>query len=115
MTIQIIDLKFWRSKLNLFLSQSKQQQEKHSAAAEWFSQGEGDPWHTSSPQITDPWASKSGSDVWEMVKYSDPFSVHYSTTSPIEDHPEFSSSSTAGPNSFSTVSTASLSTEGSDG
>lgn len=58
--------------------------------------------------------SKSGSDLWEMVEYSDPFSVHYGTTSPIEGHPEFSSSSMASPNSFSAVSTVSLSTEGPD-
>ena len=58
--------------------------------------------------------SKSGSDLWEMVEYSDPFSVHYGTTSPIEGHPEFSSSSMAIPNSFSAVSTVSLSTEGPD-
>ena len=49
-----------------------------------------------------------------MVEYSDPFSVHYGTTSPIEGHPEFSSSSMAIPNSFSAVSTVSLSTEGPD-
>ena len=66
--------------------------------------------------MTDPWAtSTSGSDVWEIVEYSDPFSVHYSTTSPMEGHPEFSSSSVTSPNSFSALPTASLSTEGPDG
>ena len=103
MTIKIIGLKFWRSKLNLFCLTANKNMENILLVLSGFSQGEGDPWHTSSPQMTDPWTSKRGSCVWEMVEYSDPFSVRYSTTSPIEGHPEFSLSSMASLNSFFAV------------
>lgn len=58
--------------------------------------------------MTDPWASATGTDIWEMADYPDPFSARDSTATLLQCHPilENDASLISGTHGNSAVSTA---------